>query len=1822
MANIALYEAGTTDFFSQGMGVLSDVISSTSTETASTTGNESSKLELQYPVGGFLANKLTEGRFVRVSRSIDSSDYAIFEITDTLRDDSGVITIYGTPYSDRLGRMSFENGGKFKEYHSVQVALDAAKAQMKGFPSWFQLTSDLSQAVDFTKDQPYENFSKFLEALNVKVGGNIYYGLTNIRIYSKRGTDRTDIVLRDDLNTKAIKIKTDYTKIVNRIIPLLPVKDEKGNDTQETKVGKVVESGYANKFIDYWAGTVIQVKTQDEANTYFNRTKIDRPTQTVTVDPIELDIDLSDVRLFDQISVYSSKLDFTNKLRVSERTIDNLTGEVTAFKLGDTSPSIVASIVQSNQDIFNQIKEIGNSVISANGKNQLFFGSAEPRNPHEGDLWYKEVDGESYMMVYHNGEWVEVISTKFKDLLDKQISDVLQSSKEYSDNLNTAIADEVGKIKSDTNAKLQTAKAERDNLNAKAEAIKQDVNTRLETAALDRKKLSDESKRLAKAATDHADDLFTQANTNAKTEAQNALQSANASLSNAKTDLEGDIDKAKQDAIAAAKSADGVVRKDFKESIDGVTSTISQNKIDADGKISTAQTTATNALNGLSSKVSKTDYNKKTGELDSAVSTAQQTAEQAGINLTTYKEAIDGSISKHSADILANANAIKTRVSTSDFNTKTKTMETATSTAQQTANEAKTELEAYKKTADGNISANKAEITATNKLIKEKVSQSVYDARTRSVDSKMGQFSIDMERALTQISDVTARVNDLNQINQLYNTEFSPDLQGWEDASDASSPKPYLTGVDGNVNSRLIGFKTGNTVNNTYARFLQWVSTGSDSPNISLSWESFASSDTTGKANIYLGFADSNGKIISSAQHSWINPGVGWTTLKWENISLPSGTRKIKVSFEATGGITAAYFGHPMLVFDSKIGSYVPGNYNNNARVASVEVALDGITELVKDPKNGLSAVRTLAANGQTLAIEARDKANANAKSITKVTETANGTQTTVSKMTGNVTDLVNKQTRTANQLTEEITDRKTGDSKVETSMKDLISKQITSVTEGYKSLNVQTERLFNTKITTITNQINDMGQVNLIKNSEFNPDLEGWETNTSGTIKEPYRSYWQPDTQATTVGWATQSGSTTSYSRLRQDVQLSTTPGSGHQISMSWYSYTGQTDFYNNLWLHFYDASGTSISTILTNWADRNGHNPGKQNSWNVQNKWEGIDVPDAATMVNISFEAREGTSAYLAHPMLVMGSTIGSYTPGPYNNNATVESNRLQLVNMIQDKVEDYTKKIEAVRTTTARQITDEVSDRKKGDSTVETNLSDMIDKRATSLKSGYESYFNQQSQSIIMGVGTPNRLVNTQFSPDLEGWNVTNNKVHYDSNFYRSYVWDGQTVVGVSTASYPEVETEKHYSYFEQDVPTPNNTGNVVFSMSIWSRAARNDHYTSLWFTFRDANLKQIGDGVLKYWAGSNNNWNQSKFENISVPQEAKYVRVSFQAREGTNAYLAKPMFTWTSKAAEYVPGPYSAVSEQTVLNLLKDKWSIGIADNAGRIISGINGDRSGLAIIAKKVTISQDTVVQGTSWLSGAVIKDASISRAKIGKLDVSDADIINVNVDKISGDIARFIELKARRIDAKVLYGDTGHLGTTDTGRVINKQDNHLQLASNGFYDSRNDRAQLELLNNASGISDEMKGSLNYYSNPTNKGHGLGIRMKSNQILAIDEDKGSKMLYLSPYQGGEVRVVSRDLKAYYPMRASSFNAMSSRSAKSDIVPFEDCALDIVKNTKVRTYVKNGKQEIGVISDEADPRMLTDDDNAVSLYDYTSILYKAVQELSNKVEELSK
>src|SRR5699024_9266074 len=123
--------------------------------------------------------------------------------------------------------------------------------------------------------------------------------------------------------------------------------------------------------------------------------------------------------------------------------------------------------------------------------------------------------------------------------------------------------------------------------------------------------------------------------------------------------------------------------------------------------------------------------------------------------------------------------------------------------------------------------------------ITSKVSQTDFDKTTGNLNGKFTQQKQTVDSISNTVTELQAKVNAQGQVNQLLNTEFSPDLEGWEDGSDTSSPKPYLTGVDANTNARLIGFKTGNTVNNIRARFLQWVLTDSDSPKISLSWMSY-----------------------------------------------------------------------------------------------------------------------------------------------------------------------------------------------------------------------------------------------------------------------------------------------------------------------------------------------------------------------------------------------------------------------------------------------------------------------------------------------------------------------------------------------------------------------------------------------------------------------------------------------------------------------------------------------------------------------------------------------------------------------------------------------------------------------------------------------------------------------------------------------------------------------------------------------------------------------------------------------------------------------
>ncbi|KDA50948.1 Phage hyaluronidase [Leuconostoc mesenteroides subsp. cremoris T26] len=448
MGNVAVYKKGTTNFFSQGLGLLSDVVSSNLKQTVSSTGNVGQKLEVEYPIDGYLVSELVEGAILRVSVSTNKSDYGVFEIVDTLKDDSGTITVYGDPYYNRILRMSFDNGGVFTKFPSVQSALDAAKQNITGFPADFNLISNLNTSVDLSENT-YDTFGKFLEALNSAVHGNIKYSLNSIQIYSALGKDITDITLRDDMNTSSVKITTDFSGIINKVIPVLPVHDKQGNATDQTKVGTIVTSKYSNQFLDYWAGKVIHFDTQDIANTYFDRTKADRPVQTVDVDPIGLDDDFSTINIFDTIKLYSTRLDYTDKLRVSERVLDTLSENVISFKLGGSSVNIFNQINEQNNEIFNNVVKLTNAAISANGKGIDYFGQAKPSSPKEGDTWFWDDGTDFGIKQYTNGEWVDLVSSNTAEKISASVTEAVSQAKAHTDEVKQGLLSDISTAKSD-----------------------------------------------------------------------------------------------------------------------------------------------------------------------------------------------------------------------------------------------------------------------------------------------------------------------------------------------------------------------------------------------------------------------------------------------------------------------------------------------------------------------------------------------------------------------------------------------------------------------------------------------------------------------------------------------------------------------------------------------------------------------------------------------------------------------------------------------------------------------------------------------------------------------------------------------------------------------------------------------------------------------------------------------------------------------------------------------------------------------------------------------------------------------------------------------------------------------------------------------------------------------------------------------------------------------------------------------------------------------------------------------------------------------------
>ena len=716
---MTIYPAGTTNFDYQGYGTLYDAYSAEVTEASSTNGNITETMEITYPVNGVLSDKMVEGNLVKAQISKTDGDYQIFEIDETEKSDNTVITAYLNAYPYRVLRMSFTNGGKFANFETLTRLLDYAKSYMPDLPTDFKITTNISNPINLAQTQTdpsltpeptvFKDFSSLLDAILNKVSGQVKFGPRSIEILAHCGQDKSNIELRDDKNTNGISVKVDTTNIVNKIIPLLPVKDKDGNSTSGTVVGNIVTPKDPFRFINFYSGQVVNVETQDLANSYFSRTNCNYPVTTATVTTSMIDEDLSDIRLFDIVSVYSSRINYTAKLKVSERVFDVLAGAVESFKLGTSSVNVFSTQTAAMNQV-EQAVAIGNQALtSANGKNTNYYGDAKPTDGKEGDIWFHTVDGVSQMDQFSGGVWKTIVSDTFGKEVDKKVATAQAEASDAKTKAEEGIA------------KAESTAAKFDDTNQKAEqALNNSVSAQADALSAVSKSESTASefgkvKQDTASALSAASSAVSKANSTASEfgKVKKNTDSALSAALNAQTDANSAVAQASSAAADSkdAKKIAGAVSQSYKTLTDGSTMTIAE------------------LQNGLAAKLTKTDLNEYATQ-DWTQNRIKITSDGINGTISSIKSTIDGHTTSIN-DLKADSSSFK-----SQFTTVNNTLGKQTSDIS-TLQASSKELTSGFNTLTTDNTTNKNDISQLKQTATE-VSSTLETVRTQVKDSAVG----------------------------------------------------------------------------------------------------------------------------------------------------------------------------------------------------------------------------------------------------------------------------------------------------------------------------------------------------------------------------------------------------------------------------------------------------------------------------------------------------------------------------------------------------------------------------------------------------------------------------------------------------------------------------------------------------------------------------------------------------------------------------------------------------------------------------------------------------------------------------------------------------------------------------------------------------------------------------------------------------------------------------------------------------------------------------------------------------------------------------
>lgn len=381
-------------------------------------------------------------------------------------------------------------------------------------------------------------------------------------------------------------------------------------------------------------------------------------------------------------------------------------------------------------------------------------------------------------------------------------------------------------------------------------------------------------------------------------------------------------------------------------------------------------------------------------------------------------------------------------------------------------------------------------------------------------------------------------------------------------------------------------------------------------------------------------------------------------------------------------------------------------------------------------------------------------------------------------------------------------------------------------------------------------------------------------------------------------------------------------------------------------------------------------------------------------------------------------INNAVDSAIETSYTYTDELNDKQVELTNELNDKVANG----EAL-------LKQEITDRENGDSVTLQAGKDFVTSQIKDYDTGMQSQISQVSDGIMASVSSTNLITDSSFVNATANWTLAGDV---------SWKIDNEIMLkGVRVATFNNGSTD-----FDRKTSTLKSTPIYTMNLGGTQFYASIDIYAPFFGTsaYMKAEIVQknssgtttkttaIGGSFDTAMSG----WNTYTAD-ITLDSATTQLYLQVTQYGGGKVSVARPYLGSTKlNAGDYIPG--SSTDNTSTLKLFNNFFAFGIQANTGALISGINGDSSGLNIVGEKITVTGDTTFIGKNFMDGAIIKNASIGSAQIADASITNAKISNLDVNKLSGNVSSFIQSNWNGKYGSTTINSTGM--TVNSGGVI------------------------------------------------------------------------------------------------------------------------------------------------------------------------------------------